>query len=76
MSNPDGMAQTIRELEKHIADLELRLTIRNKRILWWQGMASDLYDELISFYKPANDPFGSLTSTIRRFEEAERFGPQ
>jgi hypothetical protein len=76
MSNPDGMAQTIRELEKHIADLELRLTIRNKRILWWQGMASDLYDELISFYKPANDPFGSLTSTITRFEEAERFGPE
>jgi len=74
MNDPDGMVQTIREQEKHIADLELRLTIRNKRILWWQGMASDLYDELISFYKPASDPFGSMTSTINRFEEAERYG--
>jgi hypothetical protein len=76
MNDPDGMVQTIREQEKHIADLELRLTIRNKRILWWQGMASDLYDELISFYKPANDPFGSLSSTINRFEEAERYGSE
>jgi hypothetical protein len=76
MNDPDGMVQTIREQEKHIADLELRLTIRNKRILWWQGMASDLYDELISFYKPANDPFGSLTSAINRFEEAERYGSE
>jgi hypothetical protein len=76
MNDPDGMVQTMREQEKHIADLELRLTIRNKRILWWQGMASDLYDELISFYKPANDPFGSLTSTINRFEEAERYGSE
>lgn len=76
MNDPDGMVQTIREQEKHIADLELRLSIRNKRILWWQGMASDLYDELISFYKPASDPFGSMTSTINRFEEAERYGSQ
>jgi hypothetical protein len=76
MNDPDGMVQTIREQEKHIADLELRLKLRDKRILWWQGMASDLYDELIGFYKPANDPFGSLTSTINRFEEAERYGSQ
>ena len=76
MNDPDGMVQTIREQEKHIADLELRLTIRNKRILWWQGMASDLYDELVSFYKPASDPFGSMTSTINRFEEAERYGSE
>lgn len=76
MSNPDGMAQTIRELEKHIADLELRLKLRDKRILWWQGMASDLYDELIGFYKPESDPFGSMTSTINRFEEAERYGSE
>ena len=76
MNDTDGMVQKIREQEKHIADLELRLTIRNKRILWWQGMASDLYDELIGFYKPANDPFGSLTSTINRFEEAERYGSE
>jgi hypothetical protein len=39
-------------------------------------MASDLYDELIGFYKPESDPFGSLTSTINRFEEAERYGSQ
>jgi hypothetical protein len=76
MNDPDGMVQTIREQEKHIADLELRLIIRNKRILWWQGMASDLYDELVSFYKPASDPFGSMTSTINRFEEAERYGSE
>ena len=76
MNDPDGMVQTIREQEKHIADLELRLKLRDKRILWWQGMASDLYDELIGFYKPESDPFGSLTSTINRFEEAERYGSQ
>jgi hypothetical protein len=39
-------------------------------------MASDLYDELIGFYKPDSDPFGSLTSTINRFEEAERYGSE
>jgi hypothetical protein len=76
MNDPDGMVQTIREQEKHIADLELRLSIRDKRIMFWQGMASDLYDELIGFYKPESDPFGSLTSTINRFEEAERYGSQ
>ena len=76
MNDPDGMVQTIREQEKHIADLELRLNIRDKRIMFWQGMASDLYDELIGFYKPESDPFGSLTSTINRFEEAERYGSQ
>ena len=76
MNDPDGIVQTIREQEKHIADLELRLSIRNKRIMWWQGMASDLYDELVSFYKPASDPFGSMTSTINRFEEAERYGSE
>jgi hypothetical protein len=54
MNDPDGMVQTIREQEKHIADLELRLKLRDKRIMFWQGMASDLYDELIGFYKPAN----------------------
>ena len=76
MNDPDGMVQTIREQEKHIADLELRLKIRDKRIRFWQGMASDLYDVLIGFYKPDSDPFGSLTSTINRFEEAERYGSQ
>jgi hypothetical protein len=39
-------------------------------------MASDLYDELIGFYKPESDPFGSLTSTINRFEEATKYEPQ
>ena len=71
MNDPDGMVQTIREQEKHIADLEYRLALRNKRVLWWQGMASDLYDELIGFYNPENDPFGSMTSTINRFREAD-----
>jgi hypothetical protein len=65
MNDPDGMVQTIREQEKHIADLELRLKLRDKRIIWWQGMASDLYDELIGFYKPESDPFGSMTATDR-----------
>jgi hypothetical protein len=64
MNDPDGMVQTIREQEKHIADLELRLKLRDKRILWWQGMASDLYDELIGFYRPETDPFGSITATV------------
>jgi hypothetical protein len=63
MNDPDGMVQTIREQEKHIADLELRLKLRDKRIIWWQGMASDLYDELIGFYRPESDPFGSITAT-------------
>jgi hypothetical protein len=76
MNDPDGMVQTIREQEKHIADLELRLKLRDNRIMFLQGMASDLYDELIGFYKPANYPFGSLTSTINRFEEAERYGSE
>jgi len=71
MNDPDGMVQTIRELEKHIADLEFRLNLRNKRVLWWQGMASDLYDELIGFYKPERDPYGSMKSTINRFKEAD-----
>lgn len=76
MTNPDGMSQTIRELEKHIETLEMRLKLRDKRIMWWQGMASDLYDELIGFYKPESDPFGSLTRTITRFEESTQYEPQ
>jgi hypothetical protein len=82
MNDPDGIVQTIREQEKHIADLELRLKLRDKRILWWQGMASDLYDELICFY----DPTGAtgipdmsceeITSVINRFEEAVKYEPQ
>jgi hypothetical protein len=76
MNDPDGQAKLIKQLCEYVDDLELRLKLRDKRILWWQGMASDLYDELIGFYKPANDPFGSLTSTINRFEEAERYGSE
>lgn len=76
MNDPDGMVQTIREQEKHIADLELRLKLREKRIIFWQGIASDLYDELICFYNHANDPFGSTTLAINRFEEAERYGSE
>lgn len=76
MYDPDGLVQTMREHERHIADLELRLKIRDTRIRFWQGMASDLYDELIGFYKPDSDPFGSLTSTINRFEEATKYEPQ
>jgi hypothetical protein len=73
MYDPDGLVQTMREQEKHIADLELRLKLREKRILWWQGMASDLYDELISFYK--HDPFSSMTATVARFEMANQYEP-
>jgi hypothetical protein len=58
MNDPDGMVQTIREQEKHIADLELRLKLRDKRISWWQ------------------DPFGSITATVARFEEATQYEPQ
>jgi hypothetical protein len=39
-------------------------------------MASDLYDELIGFYKPDSDPFGYITTTINRFEEAVKYEPQ
>ena len=76
MNDPDGMVQTIREQEKHIADLELRLKLRDKRIMFWQGMASDLYDELIGFYRPESNPFGSITATVARFEEATQYEPQ
>ena len=76
MNDPDGQAKLIKQLCEYIDDLELRLKIRNTRIRFWQGMASDLYDELIGFYKPESDPFGSLTSTINRFEEAERYGSE
>jgi hypothetical protein len=76
MNDPDGQAKLIKQLCEYVDDLELRLKLRDKRIMFWQGMASDLYDELIGFYKPANDPFGSLTSTINRFEEAERYGSE
>jgi hypothetical protein len=80
MNDPDGMVQTIRELEKHIAYLELRLKLKDKRILWWQGMASDLYDELICFYDPTGATgipdmsCESITSAINKFEEAQRYG--
>jgi hypothetical protein len=76
MNDPDGMVQTIREQEKHIADLELRLKLRDKRILWWQGMASDLYDELIGFYRPYKDTDTDLTRVINTFEEAVKYEPQ
>jgi hypothetical protein len=69
MNDPDGMVQTIREQEKHIADLELRLKLRDKRILWWQGMASDLYDELIGFYRPEKI-LSDHSLRHQRFEEA------
>jgi hypothetical protein len=76
MNDPDTEDIILVALVTIIADLELRLKLRDKRILWWQGMASDLYDELIGFYKPDSDPFGSLTSTINRFEEAVKYEPQ
>ena len=76
MNDPDGQARLIKQLCEYVDDLELRLKIRDTRIRFWQGIASDLYDELIGFYKPANDPFGSMTSTINRFEETERYGPE
>jgi hypothetical protein len=80
MNDPDGMVQTIREQEKHIADLELRLKIRDKRIRFWESMSMDLYDHLIDFYAPSTDPDHgpntSLTAVIEKYEEAQRYGSQ
>ena len=76
MNDPDGMVQTIREQEKHIADLELRLKLRDKRIEVWRGIATDLYYKLVGFHTPDSDPFGSLTSTIVAFQEAIKYEPQ
>lgn len=76
MNDPDGMVQTIREQEKHIADLELRLKLRDKRIEVWQGIATDLYYKLVGFYTPYDDPNGLLTSTIVAFQEAVKYEPQ
>lgn len=76
MNDPDGMVQTIREQEKHIADLELRLKLRDKRIEVWQGIATDLYYKLVGFYTPDSDPHGLLTSTIVAFQEAVKYEPQ
>ena len=76
MNDPDKRNWLIKELCEYVDDLELRLKLRDKRILWWQGMASDLYDELIGFYRPESDPFGSITATVARFEEATQYEPQ
>jgi len=80
MNDPDGMIQTIREQEKHIADLELRLKIRDARIRFLQGTASDLYDHLIDFYEPKTDPDHgpntSLTAAINRYEENRLYGSE
>jgi hypothetical protein len=80
MNDPDGMVQTIREQEKHIADLELRLKLRDKRIEFWQVMSMDLYDHLIDFYAPSTDPDHgpntSLTAAIHKYEDAVKYEPQ
>ena len=80
MNDPDGMVQTIREQEKHIADLEWRLELKEKRAQFWRVMSMDLYDHLIDFYAPSTDPDHgpntSLTAAIHKYEEANRYEPQ
>jgi hypothetical protein len=76
MNDPDGMVQTIREQEKHIADLELRLKLREKRAEFWRVMSMDLYDHLIDHYD-SRDPEladSSLSIVINKYEEATRYG--
>jgi len=76
MNDPDGMVQTIREQDKHIADLELRLKIKEKRIEFWRVMSFDLYDHLIDHYD-SKDPEladSSLSLVINKYEEATRYG--
>jgi hypothetical protein len=76
MNDPDGMVQTIREQEKHIADLELRLKQKEKRAEFWRIMSFDLYDHLIDHYD-ARDPElanSSLSIVINKYEEASRYG--
>ena len=76
MNDPDGMVQTIREQDKHIADLELRLKIKEKRIEFWRVMSFDLYDHLIDHYD-SRDPEladSSLSLVINKYEEATRYG--
>jgi hypothetical protein len=76
MNDPDGMVQTIREQDKHIADLELRLKIKEKRIEFWRVMSFDLYDHLIDHYN-SKDPEladSSLSLVINKYEEATRYG--
>jgi hypothetical protein len=76
MNDPDGMVQTIREQDKHIADLELRLKVKEKRIEFWRVMSFDLYDHLIDHYD-SRDPEladSSLSLVINKYEEATRYG--
>jgi hypothetical protein len=76
MNDPDGMVQTIREQEKHIADLEIRLQLREKRADFWRIMSLDLYDHLIDHYD-CKDPElanSSLSIVINKYEEASRYG--
>ena len=72
MNDPDGMVQTIREQEKHIADLEIRLKLRDKRIEVWMGIASDLYDDLMRQYFLI--PAEADTASLQRYEEATQYG--
>jgi len=74
MNDPDGMVQTIREQEKHIADLELRLKLRDKRIEVWMGIADDLYIDLMRQYFLF--PAEANTASLQRYEEAQRYGSQ
>jgi len=76
MNDPDVMVQTIREQEKHIAELEIRLKLREKRAEFWRFMSLDLYDHLIDHYD-SRDPElanSSLSIVINKYEEAIRYG--
>lgn len=78
MNDPDGMVQTIREQEKHIADLEWRLELKEKRAQFWRFMSFDLYDHLIDHYD-SKDPEladSSLAIVINKYEDAAKYEPQ
>ena len=70
MSDPDGMTQTIREMEKHTAELETRLSLRSERVRIWKGLAVPLFDELTELTDNAEP-----TDAQRRFLEAMQYEP-
>lgn len=78
--NPDGNLQELQELWKEIDLLKIRLGFRDRRIDFWQGLASDLYDHLIGFYTPQMElelpDESSLKAVIHRFEDEVRYGSQ
>ena len=78
--NPDGNLQELQELWKEIDLLKIKLGFRDRRIDFWQNLASDLYDHLIGFYTPQMElelpDESSLKAVIHRFEDEVRYGPE